>query len=143
MQLSDALSMSKDNQKDGRLCLIAESDPFLARLLQRFAEKSGLQTQSTRTGEDLLDMARRDGPDLIILDPELPGKLRGWEAVRALRTDPDTDSISVLICSWLKKPDALALVGQKLVYLQKPDLRYEDFVAALAAAGVQPPDQSI
>jgi len=135
--------MSKDNRKNGRLCLIAESDPFLARLLQRFAEKSGLRIQSTRTGEDLLDMTRRDGPALIIVDPELPGKLRGWQAVQALRADPVTGSIAILICSWLKKPDALALVGQMLAYLQKPDLRYEDFVAALEAAGMQIPDQSL
>ena len=128
--------MSKDNQKNARLCLIAESDLFLARLLQRFAEKSGLQIQSARTGEDLLDVARRDGPVLIIVDPELPGKLRGWQAVRALRADPATGPIAILICSWLKKPEALALVGQMPAYLQKPDLRYDDFAAALAAAGM-------
>ena len=136
MQLSNSVSMSKDNQKNGRLCLISESDPFLARRLQRFAEKSGLQIQSARTGEDLLDVARRDGPVLIIVDPELPGKLRGWQAVRALRADPATGPIAILICSWLKKPEALALVGQMPAYLQKPDLRYDDFVAVLAAAGM-------
>jgi DNA-binding response OmpR family regulator len=123
-----------------RLCVIAESDPFLARLLQRFAEKSGLGIQHARTGEDVLELAKRR-PGLIIIDPELPGKVRGWDAVKAIRAGSLTSSIPVIICSWLKKPEALALVGQISAYLQKPDLSYEDFVKAIKEAGMEIPHQ--
>ncbi len=130
--------MPKLDQTNVRLCVIGESDPFLARLLQRFAEKSGMQIQLAQTGEDVLELAQRNKPDLIILDPELPGKVRGWEAAQALRASNQSSRTSVIICSWLKKTEALALVEQMSAYLQKPDLRYEDFTEALKATGVKP-----
>ncbi len=117
-----------------RLCVIGESDPFLARLLQRFAEKSGLKVTSARTGEDVLALAQHHRPALIILEPELPGKLRGWDVIRQLRED--SQEIPVIVCAWRKKDETLALTGPVAAYLQKPDLHYEDFVTALAAANV-------
>lgn len=123
-----------------RLCVIAESDPFLARLLQRFAEKSGLRFQLARTGDDVLELAQRR-PTLIVLDPELPGKVRGWEVAQSLRSGSQTSNIPVIICSWLKKPDVLMLVGQISAYMQKPDLSYEDFAEALKVVGVKILDQ--
>jgi DNA-binding response OmpR family regulator len=129
--------MSSLDQTNKRLCIIGESDPFLARLLGRFAEKSGLRIRSARTGEEVLHLGQRDMPTLVILEPELPGKLRGWEAARALRASDQTGAIPLIICAWLKKDEALALTGPVSAYLQKPDLHYEDFVAALAAAGVR------
>jgi two-component system, chemotaxis family, chemotaxis protein CheY len=122
---------------NNRLCVIGESDLFLARLLQRFAEKSGLAVQHARTGEEVLDLARREQPALIVLEPELPGKLRGWEAAQALREDPSTSAIPLIICTWLVEAEAQALVGALITHLQKPDLHYEGFLAALDAAGVK------
>ena len=129
--------MSISDQTNKQLCIIGESDPFLARLLGRFAEKSGLRVQSARTGEEVLHLAQRDRPVLVILEPELPGKLRGWEAARALRSSDQTGDIPLIICAWLKKDEALALAGPVSAYLQKPDLHYKDFAVALAAAGVK------
>jgi CheY-like chemotaxis protein len=129
--------MSNPDLTNKRLCIIGESDPFLARLLERFAEKSGLRVQSARTGEEVLHLGQRDRPALVILEPELPGKLRGWEAARALRASDQTRDIPLIICAWLRKDEALALAGPVSAYLQKPDLHYEEFVAALAAAGVK------
>jgi CheY-like chemotaxis protein len=119
-----------------RHCIIGEGDPFLARLLERFAKKCGLKVVHTLTGEDVLAGAHLEAPRLIILDPELPGKIRGWEAVRELRANPQTQPIPVVLCSWLLEADARALVGQELPYLQKPDLHFEDFSAALDQAGI-------
>ncbi len=119
-----------------RSCIIGEGDPFLARLLQRFAKKYGLQIKRALTGEEVLAGVHLEPLRLIILDPELPGKVRGWEAARELRADPKTQQIPVILCSWLLEADARALVGQELPYLQKPDLHFEAFSAALDQAGV-------
>jgi len=116
------------------LCVIGESDPFLARLLQRFAEKSGFSIKLAQTGEDVLDLAQRNKTALIILEPELPGKVRGWDAARQLSKSSPRSRIPVIICSWMKKTEAQGLVGQISAYLQKPDLRYEDFSEALKTA---------
>jgi CheY-like chemotaxis protein len=117
-------------------CLIGEADPFLARLLERFGAASGLTVVWAKVGQELLNLAQALRPDVIVVDPELPGTLRGWEAVRAIGADAGLAHIPVLTCSWLSEADALALTGDADGHLQKPDLHYEDFVAALAGAGL-------
>ena len=132
-------AMSNPVQNTDHLCLIGESDPFLARLLQLFAEKSGLKVEPARTGEDVFDLVKQNRPALVILDPELPGRVRGWEVVRALRTGSQTENIPVIVCAWSNKDVAIALTGPVSAYLQKPDLHYEDFLAALSLLGVKNP----
>ena len=61
----------------------------------------------------------------------------GGKTVRAIGADSGLAHIPVLTCSWLSEADALALTGQDADgHLQKPELHYEDFVAALAGAGL-------
>jgi CheY-like chemotaxis protein len=131
------IAMPTSTPKNQPLCIIGESDQFLARLLQRFAEKSGLRVQTASTGEELLDLLQNSNPALIILEPELPGKTRGWEANRAIRANSETSAIPLIACAWLDKEDALAFTGPVSAYLKKPDLHYEDFTEALSLAGVQ------
>jgi CheY-like chemotaxis protein len=118
------------------LCIIGESDQFLARLLERFSEKSGLQVQVARTGDEILELVQNTKPALVILEPELPGKTRGWEAIQAIRTNSQTGEIPLIVCTWLDKEDTLALTGPVSAYLKKPDLHFEEFAAALLAAGI-------
>jgi len=119
-----------------RICVLGETDPFVAGLLQRFAEASGLQAVRVQVGQDLLDLVRQVSPAVIILDAELPGKTRGWEAARTLKADSETSHIPIITCSWLSEAEAGALFGEASGHLQKPELHYEDFLAALSAAGV-------
>lgn len=128
--------MTNPAQASSRLCLIGESDPFLARLLGRFAEKSGLAVQFASTGNELLERALTQNPALVILEPELPGTTRGWEAARALRNHPLAGSLPILVCSWLERDETEAITGPVSAYLKKPDLHYKTFAAALQAAGV-------
>ena len=120
------------------LCLIGESDTFLARLLARFCEASGLSVIRAQVGDEFLALARAKHPHLMILDVELPGELRGWEAVATLRSDLNGNAAPVIAFSWLPRPEAFALLPDCAVYLQKPDLHYDDFVAALKEAGFEP-----
>jgi DNA-binding response OmpR family regulator len=119
-----------------RLCIIGEADPFLTRLVSRIAEKSGFQTKTAQTGEAVLELVEQEKPVLIVLEPELPGKLRGWEVVQLLQNESETSRIAVILFSWLKKDDAHTLVGRNSVHLLKPDLNPEDFAAALVLAGL-------
>lgn len=128
------------------VCLIAEADPFIANLLLRYAEESGLSAVRAKTGQEMLVLMHQFQPNILIVDPELPGELRGWEAVRILRaeventpptsnlTSSSTLPIAVISCSWLEKADAHELLGPVVWYLQKPNLYYSDFVKALEAA---------
>lgn len=140
-----------------RTCLIAEADPFIANLLLRFAEESGLHSARARTGQELLTLLQQLHPDILIVEPELPGEPRGWEVVQALRAEAEakvkaqaeikvegvltastsalTSPLAVISCSWLEKAEVCKLIGDVAWHLQKPDLYYGDFVKALEAAG--------
>ena len=117
-------------------CLIAEADPFIADLLLRFAEESGLLSVRASTGQEILTLAQPIPPDILIVEPELPGELRGWEAVRTIRSGGTNGAMAVIGCSWLGKVETCELIGDVAWYFQKPDLHYADFVKALVAAGV-------
>jgi CheY-like chemotaxis protein len=122
------------------VCVIGESDPFVGQLLQRFAEASGLQPWRATSGQELVDLILQVKPSVIILEPELPGYMRGWEAVEVLRSRAETRDIPVITCSWLHEADIRALMGRVCSHLQKPELHLGDFVAALQAAGLTTPD---
>jgi len=117
-------------------CLVGEADPFLARLLERFGEASGLTMMRAKAGQDLLVLARTLRPDVIIVEVELPGTLRGWEAIRAVKSETALAHIPVITCSWLTQAEACDLTGDAVAHLQKPDLHYADFTRALASAGI-------
>jgi DNA-binding response OmpR family regulator len=139
---------SKSNAGKEHLCVIGEADPFLAQLLQRFVEKSGFRSRIAQSGEAVLSYAAGEGvqgpsenrlqdlPALVVLDPELPGKVRGWEAAQRIASGKDTCTIPIILCAWLNEAESQSLVGQTFNHLQKPDLHYEDFLKALSAVGI-------
>jgi len=118
------------------LCVISESDPFIARLLKRFAVESGMETVLAGLGQGLMQLVEDTRPSVLILDIELPGLLRGWQVVQKLRGDPQTARLPIIVCSWLEEAEVQRLVGGDVGYLQKPDLSYSDFLDALRKAGV-------
>ena len=54
-----------------------------------------------------------------------------------MRADREIGNIPVIICSWLQEANVDALVGEVAGHLQKPELLYKDFEAALREAGVE------
>lgn len=117
-------------------CVIGESDPFVALLLQRFAEKCGLQVVRATVGQDVLELVKQVEPVVIILDAELPGNQRGWEIVETLRNDPLSSATPLISCSWVSETKAIELMGALAGHLQKPELHLEDFLIALGRAGI-------
>ena len=51
-----------------KTCVIGEADPFIARLLKRFAAESGLQTVVARVGQDVVELARQVKPAVVIVE---------------------------------------------------------------------------
>ena len=67
---------------------------------------AGYAVSEAATGDEALAMARADQPDLVITDALMPG-MNGWEFVRRLRTQPDTESIPVVFCTVHHVEDAV------------------------------------
>jgi CheY-like chemotaxis protein len=107
----------------------------MARLLERYAKESGLSTVRARVGQEVVKLAIENQPVLILIDTELPGKLRGWQAIRELRQRPGS-KIPVVTCCWGSQQEALEHIPEAVGHLQKPDIEYADFVMILKNAGI-------
>ena len=118
------------------ICVIGESDQFVAQLLQRYAEKSGLEVRRAVVGQEILDLVKSSHPAVVIVDAELPGSLTGWEAIQMLRNETNLHTLPVISCSWLNKEKAAELMAPLAGHMQKPELHYEDFLNALQNAGI-------
>ena len=91
-------------------------------------------------GDDALALVRRERPDLVVLDVQMPG-LDGLAVARALGADPATAAIPVVLCSGAG-PVAAAAAGRVagvVAFLPKPfDLR-ELLGTVARALGAPPP----
>jgi CheY-like chemotaxis protein len=69
-----------------------ERSPELVRML---LEPAGHEVLFAADGREGVEAARREKPDLVLMDLSLP-VLSGWEATRQIKTDPETSGITVL-----------------------------------------------
>jgi DNA-binding response OmpR family regulator len=74
------------------LILIVDDEPKILKLTRDYLEKEGFRVISAVDGSSALAAARREKPDLIVLDLMLPG-MDGWQVCRALRRDMDVPII--------------------------------------------------
>jgi two-component system alkaline phosphatase synthesis response regulator PhoP len=76
--------------------LIIEDEKDILKVLEYNLEKEGFRTLLCRNGEEGLDWARKELPDLILLDLMLPG-LDGLEVCRELKREPKTSAIPIIM----------------------------------------------
>jgi DNA-binding response OmpR family regulator len=74
--------------------LLVDDDELMRRSLAFNLEQAGYRTSTAADAEDALALARRDLPDLILLDIGLPG-MDGLDALRSFREGTDTPIIFV------------------------------------------------
>ena len=75
--------------------LLVEDNPDNFELVRFLLERADYQVLEAHNGQMGLDLARRESPDLILMDLSLPG-VDGWTAARELKADPKTASIPLL-----------------------------------------------
>lgn len=83
-----------------RLILLADDSPLIHRHTTPILEDDGYEVRSAYDGAEALVVARATQPDLVITDVEMP-KLDGYGVCKALKEDPATAHVPVLICSSL------------------------------------------
>ncbi|CAB5099674.1 hypothetical protein D3OALGA1CA_1340 [Olavius algarvensis associated proteobacterium Delta 3] len=80
-------------------CILAVDDDHIdLELIRRSFKSEEYSLFSAQNGEEALEKARAIQPDLVILDIMIPG-MDGYETCRRLKTDPDIDSVMVLLLS--------------------------------------------
>jgi two-component system cell cycle response regulator DivK len=76
--------------------LIVEDNELNRDMLGRRLAKRGFQICFAITGEDGLDVAPREMPDLVLMDIGLGEGIDGLETTRRLKADPRTAAIPVI-----------------------------------------------
>jgi len=76
--------------------LIVDDSPTEIFAFKRMLEDHGYEILSANNGEDAIDKARREKPDLILMDVIMPG-MNGFQATRRLSKDPETAKIPVIM----------------------------------------------
>ena len=108
--------------------LVVDDDKATRELIARGLQKEGFRVLAAASGEEALRLAREKRPDVISLDVLMPG-MDGWTVLRALKGDPLTSSIPVVMVSMLDDRDIGYALGAA-DYLTKPFDR-EKLVLAL------------
>jgi two-component system, OmpR family, alkaline phosphatase synthesis response regulator PhoP len=86
--------MAKD--RSGASILIVDDDPEIVAMLSTRLEARGYKVLTASDGKAALERARRELPDLVLLDVMMPGK-SGWEVARSLKQDPVTQAIKIVM----------------------------------------------
>ena len=101
--------------------LVVDDEPSIRRFLRAALERAGYAVLEAADGLEALNTARREVPDLVLLDVALP-QLSGLEVCRRIRADPATSRTPVLLLSGLAAPleaERLAATGAS-GWLAKP-----------------------
>ena len=73
--------------------LVVDDEPKLVRLVREVLTATGFDVMSTGSGENAVEMAALERPDLIVLDIVLSGAIDGYEVTRHVREFSDVPII--------------------------------------------------
>ena len=82
----------------GPLVLVIDDDTTVLDILRRSLNRDGFRVETAPDGISGLARARELHPDIITLDVMMPG-MDGWEVLAALKEDPETADIPVIVVS--------------------------------------------
>ena len=107
--------------------LFIEDEPTLQKAIGRYLEQEGYEIKNALDGDIGIKIAKKDKPDLILLDIILPKK-DGFEVLKELKEDEGTKNIPVIILTNLESEDNIekALSLGATTYLVKANYRLEE-----------------
>ncbi len=82
-----------------RTILLIDDDVDLVEMNRAYLERQGYHVEFAYNGADGLEAARRVHPDLIVLDVMMTDVGEGFEVAQALKRDPATRQIPVIMLS--------------------------------------------
>ena len=102
--MSDSeLGAASDHPDPRPLAIVADDEVEVRRLISEVLAEVGFETLSARDGFELLDLAARHRPQLIVADVMMPS-MDGYTAVARLRGQPATAGIPIIMLTGCTDP---------------------------------------
>ena len=101
--------------------LIADDETDIVETLQFMLEVEGFECLTAYNGEDALNLAKREMPDLLILDVMMP-KINGYKVCRLLKFDAKYKNIPILMVT-ARSQEEDKMIGEETgadEYITKP-----------------------
>lgn len=108
-------------RKDKKKILAVDDEKHIVRLVEVNLQRAGYEVETAYDGREALEKVKKSKPDLIVLDVMMP-HLDGFSVLKALKQDPETKSIPVIMLT-AKAQDADVFRGWQSgvdSYLTKP-----------------------
>ncbi len=123
---SDGPGQERDAQAGGAkdCVLVIDDDPAQRDLMTRFLRREGFAARTASDGYAGLQLARTLRPKAILLDVTMPG-LDGWSVLSALKVDPVSADIPVIMVTFVDERGLAASLGAA-DYVMKP-VKWESF----------------
>ena len=105
----------------GKRILITEDSPTVLEILKSVLEEEGYEIVSATDGQQALNLAKTEKPDLIVLDLMLP-KIDGYKVCRMLKFDEKYKNIPIIMLTARTKESDENL-GKEVgadAYIRKP-----------------------
>ena len=111
----------KDRLPQKKRILIVEDQALISNMLKMRLEANNYEVITAGDGEEGLEKARKENPNLIILDIMLP-KMNGYKVCQLLKSDPKYNHIPIIISSG-RTPQEIRKVSKEVgadAYVNKP-----------------------
>src|SRR5512146_1520893 len=92
IRTSDILLKEEGNNRMTKTILVVDDEKRLVSLVESYLTQEGYRVVPAHNGKDALTVARREKPDLIVLDVMMP-EMDGYEFMRKHRTENNTPII--------------------------------------------------
>ncbi len=87
-------------EEDKAKILVVDDEFQNRKLLRLFCERWGYRIVEAENGEEAIEVAKRERPDIILMDVMMP-KMDGFTTTKAIKADPDTEFIPVIMVTAL------------------------------------------
>jgi CheY-like chemotaxis protein len=94
-----------EKEGTGKKILVVDDIEDNRRLIWKILGRRSYEVIGAGTGEDAVNMAQTELPDLILMDIRLPGGIDGLEATRRIKALPQTAHIPILALTASVRPE--------------------------------------
>ena len=120
--------------------LVVDDMAAIRTSLREILVEENHEVEEAKDGEEGIEMARRNRPDLIVLDLMLPG-INGFDVVDRLRREHEVEKVPILILTSMRivAADRARLKGKVWKITEKGSLSTHEFINLVeSAVGTEP-----